>query len=141
MKEFCADFPSGVEGVGRIRRAVVQFAQCCGIDRSTLSDIEYAIGEALANAAEHGHDEGAFIFVKAMLDGGALIIEIKDSGRGFANWKDTTHKKPVSTSPRGFGIFLMRSLMDEVEYSQGGTCIRLVKFLPNINTDGYQKEA
>jgi anti-sigma regulatory factor (Ser/Thr protein kinase) len=130
MKEYCADFPNGVQEVGRIRLAVVEFAKIAGLTGSILGDIEYAVGEALANAAEHGHDEGSLISVRAICEDSSFVIEIKDNGRGFHSWENCERSCPPEDSLRGFGIFLMSTLMDEVEYSHGGSRIRLVKHMP-----------
>jgi anti-sigma regulatory factor (Ser/Thr protein kinase) len=130
MKEYCADFSSGVQEVGRIRLAVVEFAQIVGLSGSLLGDIEYAVGEALANAAEHGHDESGFISVRAFSEDGVFVVEIKDCGRGFHSWDNCERSSPPENTLRGFGIFLMRALMDEVEYSHGGSRIRLIKRMP-----------
>jgi anti-sigma regulatory factor (Ser/Thr protein kinase) len=92
-----------------------------------LSDIESAVGEALANCAEHGHVNGTSIDVRCRYDGLELTIEIKDAGKGFDRWDASDFFKPLSAAPRGYGTFIMRRLMDEIEYSENGTRVRLVK--------------
>jgi serine/threonine-protein kinase RsbW len=110
----------------------VRFAADCGFDGQALHDIECAVGEALANATEHGHREGAAGFeVVVRLSDGALIVEIQDSGAGFDRPEAHQAARPLSSAPRGFGIFLMRELMDEITYSEGGTRVRMIKRLPD----------
>ncbi len=92
-----------------------------------MSDIESAVGEALANCAEHGAAHGTNIDVACRYEGRTLTIEIKDAGQGFERWNVRDYVKPLSTAPRGYGTYIMRRLMDEIEYSEHGTRVRLTK--------------
>jgi anti-sigma regulatory factor (Ser/Thr protein kinase) len=126
-----ARFPSAYESVGKARRAITAFArEWFGGD--DLSDIESAVGEALANCAEHGYANGTQIDVRCGYDGRTLTVEIKDAGRGFDQRKAGDFVKPPAVAPRGYGTSIMRRLMDEIEYSDRGTRIRLVKRRPLV---------
>jgi anti-sigma regulatory factor (Ser/Thr protein kinase) len=106
------------------------FAERCGFRDTPLLDVESAAGEALANAAEHGDGEGRSGFdVSASFDGEQLVIDIKDHGTGFDCAKALASPPPDGSGDRGFGIFLMRRLMDDVIYSEAGSRIQLVKRL------------
>ena len=126
MAEFHAQFPSAYESVGKARRAVVAFARewFAGND---LNDIESAVGEALANCAEHGYVNGTNIDLRCRYDGGELTVEIKDAGTGFDRWDASDYLTPLSAAPRGYGTYIMRRLMDEIEYTEHGSRVRLVK--------------
>ena len=129
MSDYHADFPSTFAAVVVARRALVAFARHAGFAADDVADIESALGEALANAAEHGHRPGSRFSVDALISAGRLVIEIRDDGRGF----DISRVDPTagrSDSPRGFGIFIMRALMDSIEFVDRGRCIRLIKALP-----------
>jgi anti-sigma regulatory factor (Ser/Thr protein kinase) len=129
MLTFRASLPRGLGAVRQARRAVIDFAVQCGFDDGVLSDVESAVGEALANAAEHG-DAGAGFDVSATFEDERLVIEVKDHGGGFDCGAALARANtPDASGSRGFGIFLMRSLMDEVAYSDRGSCIQLVKRL------------
>jgi anti-sigma regulatory factor (Ser/Thr protein kinase) len=124
-----ASHPRGYGSVRQARRALFAFAAECGFRDTALSDIETAAGEALANAAEHGDREASSGFdVLATFEDGRLVIEIKDHGAGFDS-AALEHAVPDAAGNRGFGIYLMRTLMDEVAYSEHGSCIHLVKRL------------
>ena len=112
--------------MGNARRAVVAFARQW-FSGDDLSDIESAVGEALANCAEHGYVNGTQIDVRCRFDGRELSVEIKDAGQGFDRWNASDFVKPLSAAPRGYGTFIMRRLMDEMEYTDHGSRIRLVK--------------
>jgi anti-sigma regulatory factor (Ser/Thr protein kinase) len=92
-----------------------------------LCDIESAVGEALANCAEHGYVCGSHIDISCRYGAGELVIEIKDAGRGFDRWNSVDFSRPVATAARGYGKYIMRRLMDEIEYADGGRRVRLVK--------------
>ncbi len=93
-----------------------------------MADIETAVGEALANAAEHGHQVGSGFEVRVFVERDSIVIEVQDEGRGFLC--DPAAPKPAHDAPRGFGIYLMRHLMDQVDFDERGSCVRLTKRLP-----------
>jgi anti-sigma regulatory factor (Ser/Thr protein kinase) len=129
MLTYRASLPRGLGAVRRARRALIDFAAQCGFDNGVLADVESAAGEALANAVEHG-DCAEGVDVMATFDGVRLVIEVKDHGIGFDCGPALERANAPDTSGnRGFGIFLMRTLMDEVAYSDCGSRIQLVKRL------------
>lgn len=129
MAEYHARFPSAYESVGQARRAVIGFAREW-FSGDELSDIESAVGEALANCAEHGHVSGTHIDVRCRCDGRELTVEIADAGKGFERWNACEFVKPLSSAQRGYGTFIMRRLMDEIEYTERGRRVRLLKRRP-----------
>ncbi len=139
MPEYRGTFPSTYASVSLARHAVVQYAACRGFLGESLNDVESAVGEALANAAEHGHADGGTIDVRASLSDGLLIVEIKDSGRGFAPAVRQLQPRVLGESPRGFGIFIMRELMDVVEFSEHGSRLRLMKRLSPAKAENSQE--
>jgi serine/threonine-protein kinase RsbW len=130
MLTYRATLPRGFGSVRKARRALHTFAQTCGFRDTTLADVESAVGEALANAAEHsGAASERGLDVAATFDGQRLVIEICDHGPGFDTRTALARRSLDPAACRGFGIFLMRTLMDEVAFSERGSCIQLVKRL------------
>ena len=129
MKPYAAMFDSRRSSVAPARRAIVDFARACGFTDGTVSDIECAVGEALANAVEHGHREGASIKVRCAFRDGRLIVEIKDPGPGFDRKRGFGIPSARGPLWRGYGIHIIKSLMDDVSYLDRGTRVRLVKRL------------
>jgi serine/threonine-protein kinase RsbW len=122
-------YPPSGQSVRRARRDVVEFAASCGFSGQALDDIEVAVGEGLANAVEHGvRGDGGFV-VMVRVENGSLVIEIKDDGRGFDHGKVCAAAHPPVEALRGFGTFIMRELMDAVQYSEAGTRLELRKRL------------
>jgi serine/threonine-protein kinase RsbW len=126
-KQYRAAFTSDIRNVAAARQGVAGFAAGCGFREQDVSDIRLAAGEALSNAVEHGSESAARrIIVDCTFDGSVLAIEIRDSGRGFTEPSDCPIVTPDDRG-RGFGIFLMRRLMDEVMFSRNGTVVRLIR--------------
>jgi anti-sigma regulatory factor (Ser/Thr protein kinase) len=133
--EFKARFPNTRRAAAFARRSLIAHIAGYGYGVQELADIETAVGEALANAAEHGHRAESGFDVRVYVERGLVVIEIQDDGSGFTP-PSGERKAVVSDAPRGFGIYLMRHLMDEVDYSERGTCVRLAKRLPEANARG-----
>jgi anti-sigma regulatory factor (Ser/Thr protein kinase) len=112
-----------------------------GLCGQALNDFESAVGEALANAAEHGHVAGSNFQVYARFEDGAVTVEVKDDGPGFAGWRDPNFVRPASDAPRGLGLFIMGSLMDKIEFADGGTRVRLFRQYEAASLQGRQQQA
>lgn len=105
-------------------------------------EIDLALREAIVNAIVHGNQEdpGKRIYIncRCMADG-AVSVTVEDEGTGFRS-----DAIPDPTSPdnrlrtHGRGIFLMRALMDEVEFEQGGSVVHMRK-KANAGSDAMRK--
>jgi anti-sigma regulatory factor (Ser/Thr protein kinase) len=127
---FSARFPCSFRSAVEARRKLVGFVERFGFEPSVVADIECAIGEALANAAEHGFRDGTTFDVHARIVDDVLVIDVQDDGPGFPHATVSQAEEPPFGSPRGFGIFIMRRLMDEIAYSDRGRRVTLKKRLP-----------
>lgn len=125
--------PSHIEAVGAAAAAVAEFVQSCGVGEEAAFGIDMAVREAVTNAMVHGNQEDETKSVEVVFNcmGNALEIEVKDQGEGFDPTAVPDPTDPVNIlKTSGRGIFLMRSFMDEVEWSarpEGGTLVRMVK--------------
>jgi serine/threonine-protein kinase RsbW len=129
-KYYRAAFTSEIRNVALARRGIAAFAVTCGFPEAEVADIRLAAGEALSNAVEHGrtmHSPGFNVSCK--FDGNELMIEIRDRGHGFPTPCEQASVEPDHRG-RGFGIFLMRRLMDTVTFARNGTVVRLVRRIP-----------
>jgi serine/threonine-protein kinase RsbW len=101
-----------------------------------VGNVQLALQEALMNAILHGShsDPGKRVRVSVAIEEGAtVIIVVKDSGAGFDPNKipDPTLGDNIYRD-RGRGVFLIRQLMDEVEYQFGdGTALTMRRHAPN----------
>ena len=110
-----------------------------GMNDESVERLGLAIREAVANGVQHGNKEQpekrvavSFIFSKE-----EITIRIRDEGEGFDLDGLPDPLAPENLfKPRGRGILLMNSFMDEVEFefdSGKGTVVKLHKRL--IATD------
>ncbi|MGC1381044.1 MAG: ATP-binding protein [Candidatus Baltobacteraceae bacterium] len=131
-----AAYTSEIRNVALARKGIAAFAVDCGFDEAEVADIRLAAGEALSNAVEHGrtvHSPGFNVACK--YDRGELTIEIRDRGHGFPTPCERAYVEPDHRG-RGFGIFLMRRLMDDVTFDRNGTVVRLVRRHPAPESQG-----
>lgn len=130
--DFRARFPNTRRAAAFARRSLIAHIAAFGYADGDLADIETAVGEALANAAEHGHRAGTGFEVRVYVERDCIVIEVQDEGAGIGT--ELLGGKPGHDAPRGFGIYLMRHLMDEVNFI--GNCVRLTKRLPVARQQG-----
>jgi anti-sigma regulatory factor (Ser/Thr protein kinase) len=130
MKTLKRRYPSKFASVSKARREITSFARSCNLLSGDVSDIALAAGEACNNAAEHGHVMGGHFTVACSYDNGEFSIEVADEGCGFDPSGKGECVDPESLGMRGLGIFIMRSLMDDICFTMNpwGTCVRLTKF-------------
>jgi serine/threonine-protein kinase RsbW len=95
------------------------------------TDIEMALHEALANAVIHGNGENSckrvYVECRCYMDG-EVSITVRDEGRGFdcsAIPNPTFRENLLFT--HGRGIYLMKMLMDEVFFEEGGSLVMMRK--------------
>ena len=128
MLEFRAQYRGTPRSVRQARTAVAEYARRCGFPEQLTVEIALAAGEALANAVEHGNKDVGTIELRCLFEGGVLVIEVSDQGEGFDySTVGSRHREPNSI--RGFGITIMRSLVDAIEFAERGTLVRLRKAL------------
>ena len=104
------------------------------LSEEETAEVSMALIEACINAFEHGKgkEEDNNIHIRFILRPDALVIEIKDKGFGFDVSKvemPEIAKKIHSNRKRGWGLQLMRELMDEVtiDSDNKGTTITMTK--------------
>jgi serine/threonine-protein kinase RsbW len=94
------------------------------------NDVEIALREALANAIIHGNHENPrkHVHVRCRCQRDDVSIAIKDEGQGFDSNKTPDPTAPENTgSVHGRGIYLMKALMDEVHFEEGGVLVHMRK--------------
>ncbi len=125
---------STMESVEQVEAAVDQLARDAGLDEDQRFHITMAVREAAINAVLHGNERDPARPIEVSLEntGKNLVITVADHGRGFDPDKipdPLAEENLLRTSGRG--IFLIRSLMDEVHFRKlnPGTELTMVKHL------------
>jgi len=102
------------------------------LDKSTFMDLKLCLNEAVTNAIRHGNknNKDLFVFVDFEVNSKLVQFIVSDQGEGFDYKKvpDPTSGSNV-TRPHGRGVYLIKELMDNVEFLNGGRTIKMVKYL------------
>jgi len=110
------------------RAFVTGVAKHCRFDEEEIFDIKLAVGEALANAIEHGSPGGAqdIITINCYCNHKDLMIVIRDQGTYMGVLPNIQN---MEVDYRGRGILLMLALMDKVSIDEleNGTAVSLTK--------------
>jgi serine/threonine-protein kinase RsbW len=113
--------------VEQLMRFISRFRAAGGND----IEIEVALREALVNAIVHGNEEdpNKLVYVKCRCTrDGEVSITVEDEGNGFEH---EAVPDPTSADNRlrtnGRGIYLIRTLMDEVDFEEGGSVVHMRK--------------
>jgi anti-sigma regulatory factor (Ser/Thr protein kinase) len=85
-----------------------------------LEQLKTAVAEATMNAMEHGnhYQPDALVIVQVQASATALAVRISDQGEGHSNIEaetpDLEAKLAELQTPRGWGLFLIKNLVDEM---------------------------
>ena len=125
---------------GNERLALARVAESVrglGLPDSRLDKLKTAVAEATMNAIEHGNKNRAEIpvEVEVTLDGDEIIVAISDQGgeafaatasaeafaaTASAEEPDLLKKLDGGQSPRGWGLFLIRNMVDAMDVTTNG---------------------
>lgn len=124
--------PSSIEYLMFARKTVEGIAKRLCYNLSEIEDIKAAFGEACTNAIVHGnHAENVNIRWHIFED--ELCIEIENKTHFFSIPDNSNN--PDTSKCGGYGVFIMRSLMDEVHmrHFDNVATVRMIKKLPEKN--------
>jgi anti-anti-sigma factor len=124
-----------------MRRAVEEWAAAVGLPDDVLDDLQYALGEAAANAVEHAYggveNDGAFTYALTHLPGDVdgVAVEVRDEGR----WRPA----PADAGHRGRGVQVLHAIGREVRIDSGddGTTVRFRVPVPRSPTTARRRTA
>src|SRR5580658_3379514 len=122
-------FPSSIElrlpsrlGYEKVAmNTAASVARLMGFSDERVDDLKTAVAEACINAMEHGNKLDETLPVGVILSTGADTLEVRvvDTGTGpqtHTEAPDIDKKMHEEEQPRGMGMFLIESLVDEVEW-------------------------
>ena len=127
-------YPAKFEFLNEIRDFVAEVARDGGFDDKEIYSVQLAADEAASNIIEHAYEGIADgqIELTCEMRGAELIIAMQDHGKSFDSKKVRRPNLKANLSERqigGLGIYLMRKLMDEVNYrsSSAGNLLTMIK--------------
>jgi len=128
-------FTGSLECLGEVCDFVTHCAKECNLNETQVYAVQLAVDEAATNIIEHaykGHTtEDIEITCEVVPEGFQVVL--RDHGQAF---DPASIPKPLLNVPleelrsRGLGVFLMRRMMDVVEYEfspESGNTLKMIK--------------
>ncbi len=136
--DYILELPNDLRAIERAVDYLIDRGQELGFNQERLRlNFRVGITEALANAMLYGNcrDPRKRVRVEAQLAPGVLTVRVTDEGPGFnpASVSDPTLPRN-RTRVGGRGIFLIKKLMDRVEFNERGNSITMVLFNESADT-------
>lgn len=120
--------PSEMDSLLKVEEVVEKVCAEYGLPDDSFGNVLIAVTEALNNAIVHGNESVPNRNVELVIreDNGFVVFSLSDEGPGFdfLNLPDPTAPENLE-KPNGRGVFLMRSLADEVEFFDNGSRVEL----------------
>ncbi|NQT26043.1 ATP-binding protein [candidate division KSB1 bacterium] len=122
--EYSVKLPSHTDNLELIRTFVAGVAKKVGFQSEDINKIELAVDEACTNVVEHAYKEkeNENIDVAIQIDYQKFTVVVTDKGKRFSPADiDIPDMDQYLAELRvgGLGIYLMKTLMDEVQYHTG----------------------
>jgi serine/threonine-protein kinase RsbW len=132
--DYTLELPNDLRAIERAVGYLVDRGREAGFDYDKLR-LNFRVGltEALANAMLYGNcrDPRKRVRVVARLTSNEITVQVTDEGAGFDPNKVLDPTLPTNRlRPGGRGIFLIRKLMDRVEFNELGNSITMVLLSP-----------
>ena len=142
--ELKRSLPSKVAAISPFVDRLMLLFRKCGCVSQGESEVEIALREALANAIIHGNHEnsGKHVHVRCRCEPTEISIAVKDEGSGFDVDRISDPTAPENTrSAHGRGIYLMKALMDEVRFEEGGVVVHMRKSTGQTASNNPQRSS
>ena len=125
-----------MEELEEMLRFIIDEGEKVGFEKKILQRVRLACEEILVNIINYAYPENGGeieLAIDEFDDGNGLLISIIDSGVPFDPLAKTDPNIDAPIEEReigGLGIYLVKKVMDEVEYSRktGRNTLRLVKY-------------
>jgi serine/threonine-protein kinase RsbW len=127
---------SNFKNIGQAVNEVLHLLKDIKANESDIFDIRLSLEEALINAIKYGNkfDEQLTVDIEFIHNHSKVTITIKDQGDGFDyhSLPDPTKEENLLKA-RGRGVFLIKHLMDKVEFNKKGNHLTMTKYLKGEN--------
>ena len=117
-----ATYPARYESLSELRKFARRAAKATGLSEKAVYAVQMAVDEAFTNIIEHayGGESDEKVECQCVIGEDGLTIWMRDCGTGFnpEDIKDPDLDAPLEErTAGGLGLFFMRQLMDEVQFS------------------------
>lgn len=125
---------ASTEHLAEVRNFVAKHAASFGFKKQDVADIRLAVDEAYTNIIKHAYkqDKSRSVDIELGYNSDEFWVSLLDSGETFdpASYTKPDVRKKIKEKKRGgVGVYLIKKLMDEVEYLKEGPVneIRMIK--------------
>jgi anti-anti-sigma factor len=128
--------PAAAAQLAHVRHAVEGWAQAAALRDDQLADLQFGMGEALANAVDHAYRDlpvGELRYRVSRLGDGSVAVEVSDAGR----WRPV----PADPGHRGRGLQMIDAVGRDADLSHDGTGTRIRFRIPPLVTDTLEAAA
>ncbi len=124
-----------------VMEKVATLAKEIGFSDNRIEDLKTAVSEACLNAMEHGNAMNTTTKVGISLSTNRtkMKVSVEDKGNGISkkvNEPNIDNKIEGKEDPRGWGIFLIKRLVDDIKFepkSDGGNVTTMIIHLDKSN--------
>lgn len=120
--------PSDFGSINQVESLIDTICEKLQVNEDAYGNILIAVTEAVNNAIQHGNNFDSNLKVDVAVGDRQtdFCFSVKDYGDGFdyTNLPDPTAPENIEKES-GRGIFLMRSLAEEVEFEDNGTSVNI----------------
>ena len=123
---------SNPKQIGRVEAFLMKIKRSIRLDEIQLHKLMVSLTEAVNNAIIHGNksDSRKKVTVRCEVLPGWLVLQVSDHGGGFdPDQVGSPLKKKNLMKEDGRGIFLMKTLMDKVEFNVGVSGVQVSLWL------------
>ena len=129
---FRMTLPSNPKQIRRVEGFLKKVNRAAHLDEIQMHKMMVSLTEAVNNAIIHGNksDQAKKVYVRCELLPGWLVVFVNDEGIGFQPDKVRNPlRKRNLMRESGRGVFLMKTLMDKVEFEMGSSGAQVALWL------------
>ena len=144
LKKYDLKVTSQSDNLAIVREFVSNVASNIGFNTDDVSKIELAVDEACANVIKHAYGKNSkqLIEISIRIDKKKMMVIVTDKGKGFdpdcqklPNINEYLSEMRVG----GLGLFLIETLMDEVDFQIKPGVRNQVKMIKYLNKELAEK--
>ncbi len=117
------EVPASTDQLSVARDFVCDHARSFGFGPAEVEGIRLAVDEAMTNVIKHAYkfDDSKTVYINVGMRSNEFWVAIQDTGDTFRieNYQEPDVEQRIKDRKKGgVGVYLIRKLMDKVEYSQ-----------------------
>jgi len=123
---------SVISNIQQVEKVTGKIAKYMKFSEEEQDSLAISVTEIVGNAIVHGNkqDKNKKVTIDFEYKNDTIIVSIQDEGKGFSEGEIANPLEPENLlKESGRGIFIVRALMDQVDFigTKTGTRVRLVK--------------